>query len=57
MNTTAASMGNMNSEMALAELAARQADLVGEGGQEVRGVDGAAAGEYLHDGEVGERRR
>src|ERR671919_2419436 len=40
---------------ALSEVAAAQALLIGQRGEEVRGVDGAAAGEHLHDVEVGER--
>src|SRR5213076_222606 len=39
---------------ALAEISADQAGLVGEGGEEVRGVHRAASGEHLHDVEVGE---
>src|SRR6266849_8375742 len=37
---------------ALAEVAALEADLVGEGGEEVRGVHGTATRQDLHDVEV-----
>src|SRR4029450_13495571 len=40
---------------ALAQIAPVQPPLIGEGGEEMGGVHGAAAGEDVHDVEVGER--